>query len=101
MWDSWQQVSSNTYNTSWSWWTKNLPANGPFGIWKFEVEFNGQAYSHDFNYSAITSSEEILFDNRILKRVVDVLGRDVNGTEDTPLFYIYDDGTVEKRIIVE
>jgi hypothetical protein len=38
---------------------------------------------------------------RTLMKVVDVLGRDVNGTEDTPLFYIYDDGTVEKRIIVE
>ena len=38
---------------------------------------------------------------RTLMRVVDVLGRDLNGTEDTPLFYFYDDGTVEKRIIVE
>jgi hypothetical protein len=34
-------------------------------------------------------------------RVVDVLGRSVKATEKTPLFYIYDDGTVEKRIIVE
>jgi hypothetical protein len=33
--------------------------------------------------------------------VVDVLGRSVNSTKKTPLFYMYDDGTVEKRIIIE
>jgi hypothetical protein len=38
---------------------------------------------------------------RTLMRVIDILGRDVNGIENEPLFYIYDDGTVEKRIIVE
>jgi len=38
---------------------------------------------------------------RILLEVIDVLGRSVNATAKTPLFYIYDDGTVEKRIIIE
>jgi hypothetical protein len=36
-----------------------------------------------------------------LIKIVDVLGRSVNATAKTPLFYIYDDGTVEKRIIIE
>ena len=39
--------------------------------------------------------------NRKLERVVDVLGRNTKGTKNEPLLYIYDDGTVEKRIVIE
>jgi hypothetical protein len=39
--------------------------------------------------------------NRKLISIVDVLGRQNNGTKNEPLFYIYDDGTVEKRIVIE
>ena len=38
---------------------------------------------------------------RKLISIVDVLGRKIKGTENEPLFYIYDDGTVEKKIIIE
>ena len=34
-------------------------------------------------------------------KVIDMLGRNVKGTKNTPIFYIYDDGTVEKRIVIE
>ena len=37
---------------------------------------------------------------RILK-IVDLLGRETKEKKNTPLFYIYDDGTVEKRITIE
>jgi hypothetical protein len=40
-------------------------------------------------------------ENRKLLRIVDVLGRNTPFKKNTPLFYLYDDGTVEKRIIVE
>ena len=36
--------------------------------------------------------------NKKLLRTIDVLGRE---TKSQPLFYIYDDGTVEKRIVIE
>ena len=39
--------------------------------------------------------------NRKLISTVDVLGRESKGTRNEPLFYIYDDGAVEKRIIIE
>jgi len=39
--------------------------------------------------------------NRKLEKVVDILGREVNEIRNTSLFYIYDDGTVEKKIIIE
>ena len=36
-----------------------------------------------------------------LVKIIDVLGRETNPKNNTPLFYIYDNGTVEKRIIIE
>ena len=41
-----------------------------------------------------------LASNKLIK-VIDVLGREVDGAKSEPLFYIYDDGTVEKKIIIE
>jgi len=38
--------------------------------------------------------------NKELLKVTDLLGRETKGTNQ-PLFYIYDDGTVEKRIVIE
>ena len=39
--------------------------------------------------------------NKELLKVTDILGREVNEKQNTPLFYIYDDGTVEKKINIE
>jgi choice-of-anchor B domain-containing protein len=50
---------------------------------------------------SITTTIKEFNSNKKLTKIVDVLGRDVGATAKTPLFYIYDDGTVEKRIIVE
>jgi hypothetical protein len=38
--------------------------------------------------------------NKELLKITDLLGRETKGTNQ-PLFYIYDDGTVEKRIVIE
>jgi len=39
--------------------------------------------------------------DKTLIKIVDVLGRETKPKKNTPLFYMYDDGTVEKRILVE
>ena len=40
--------------------------------------------------------------SRKLMKIVDVYGREINTSkENQPLFYIYDDGSVEKKIIIE
>jgi Leucine-rich repeat (LRR) protein len=39
--------------------------------------------------------------NKELLKVTDLLGRETKGTKNEPLFYIYDDGTVEKKIILK
>ena len=40
-------------------------------------------------------------DTRKLIEIVDVLGRESEQLKNQPIFYIYDDGTVEKKIIIE
>ena len=39
--------------------------------------------------------------NKELLKVTDLLGRETKGKKNRPLFYIYDNGTVEKRITIE
>jgi len=39
--------------------------------------------------------------NKELLKVTDLLGRETKGKTNQPLFYIYDNGTVEKRIVIE
>ena len=39
--------------------------------------------------------------NRKLEKVVDILGKEINPKTNTPFIEIYDDGTVEKRIVIE
>ena len=39
--------------------------------------------------------------NKKLLKITNVLGKATKPTANTPLFYIYDDGTVEKRITID
>ena len=47
--------------------------------------------------------KEYRYDKRKKKllKIIDVLGRDTKGAKHEPLFFIYDDGTVEKKIIIK
>ena len=50
----------------------------------------------------ITGTHDIASSSRrTLIKITDVLGRKTKGTKNKPLFYIYNDGTVEKQIIIE
>jgi hypothetical protein len=46
------------------------------------------------------SQLEPYFLKKVLK-IIDVFGREAEGNKNEPLFYIYNDGTVEKKIIIE
>ena len=48
----------------------------------------------------VTSILEISNQKTLIK-IVDILGRETNPKANTLLFYIYDDGTVDKKIIIE
>jgi len=54
----------------------------------------------DGNYCPNASSVSEINTKRQVVRVTDILGRETKQTNQ-PLFYIYDDGTVEKRIVIE
>ncbi len=58
---------------------------------------NTAAFSANCNPSA---NSEVNVNRKVIK-VVDLLGREVVKKTNQPLFYIYDDGTVEKRIVIE
>jgi hypothetical protein len=60
-------------------------------------------------YSSVTTCQAIcnataIEENNTTKqllKITDVLGRESKPTPNVPLFYIYDDGTVEKKLIIE
>ena len=61
--------------------------------------------SSNLNITGCSNATDIesldFIQNKKLLRVIDVLGRQVDKQEDMLFFYIYDDGTVDKRIVVE
>ena len=78
------------------WANQDIDAN--VELWNFLSKF-------DMNgLIACNSTNQIDFDSvnsKSLFRVVDLLGRESKDFNSKPLFYIYDDGTVEKKIIIE
>jgi hypothetical protein len=48
-----------------------------------------------------TGISDIANNKRFLVKITDMLGQETPCRKNTPLFYIYDDGTVEKKIILE
>ena len=69
-------------------------------IWNYPP--NSSINSTIFHYSVLlpTTSIKDQPKNKELLKVTDLLGRETKETNQ-PLFYIYDDGTVEKRIVIE
>ena len=56
----------------------------------------------DVSYcTPLTSIDDFVEEKNRLINVVDFLGRQSKGLKNQPLFYIYDDGTVEKKIFFE
>ena len=55
---------------------------------------------YPFNISIGTTDINEIINKRKILKVTDLLGRETKQTNQ-PLFYIYDDGTVEKRIVIE
>ena len=49
----------------------------------------------------ITGILDIYNNKSNLVKITDMLGQETPYRRNTPLFYIYDDGTVERRIVIE
>ena len=74
-------------------WETGAPT--PWGSWTFIHNNPG------VDLNTPTGIFNIFPNNKQLIKIVDLLGRESKGLKNQPLFYIYDDGTVEKRIIIE
>ena len=76
-------------------------------IWteKWYDSFGTLGHVAEFFYFSTPSSTDEAASNisseRELLKVTDLLGRETKGIKNEVLFYIYDDGTVEKRIVIE
>ena len=65
------------------------------------IDFIDTTYQYyNISCSGTTEIKNFTIQKEILK-VIDQLGRDRKGTKNEVLFYIYDDGTLEKRIVIE
>ena len=73
----------------------NYDINASIEIWKFfsRYDINGLINQTNFVNEYITKKDLI--------KIIDVLGRQTKHLKNQPLFYIYDDGTVEKKMIIE
>ena len=78
------------------------------GCWQ-GINTSGQPYGEEIiliktnHLGTLTSTTNLPINTskgKLLK-VTDILGKETKGKKNEPLFYIYDDGTVEKRIVIE
>ena len=84
-----------TYRVMWRTWCN--PSGGPYR----SPQWDGPVIWTQPSSIRFSDAD---FDKKILIRITDILGREVNSDtviDKTTLFYIYDDGTVEKKIIIE
>ena len=76
----------------------NMDISASVEVWNFVSKFDINGLI-DCN---TTSNQEINnFHNKKILAITDMLGRNTKMLKNIPLFYIYDDGTVEKKIFFE
>ena len=94
-------------DTAWYSYTLSIPVMPayPLSIYFTYTNLTG---SNPGDYTCIltynispTNISDITGNKRNLVKITDMLGRDTKGANNQPLFYIYDDGTVEKKITLE
>jgi len=84
---------------------ENLFIN-PCGILTFTTSINSELgqtdiQSFDFTLSVLSSNNNFLqIPNKSLVRIVDLLGRNTKTSNYKILLYIYDDGSVERKVVI-
>ena len=95
------------YDTTWYNYSilSNPNATYPLTMY-FVYQYSTGAFVSDtciltYNPTSTAITDMNIIRDRKLISIIDVLGRQNKGKKNEPLFYIYDDGTVEKKIIIE
>jgi thiol-disulfide isomerase/thioredoxin len=55
----------------------------------------------EFTLGSPSSINDVNYNTKSIIKVIDLLGRESGGKKGETIFYIYNDGTVEKRIVIE
>ena len=76
--------------------TSSSASTDPYGYYYFFYDIEVKVLCVD-----VLSENNMLTGDKKLMKYIDVLGRTTNNQSNVLLFYIYDDGTVEKKIIIE
>jgi Leucine-rich repeat (LRR) protein len=87
-----------TWNTSASTQTITPTANGTY--WCVITDANGCVSDTSYYNYSTTAINEINTTKQLL-RITDLLGQETPYRRNTTLFYIYNDGTVEKKVVIE
>jgi len=66
-----------------------------------DVQYKLPQLAPDGNYCPTPSTINEIHTEKKLIKIIDVLGRNSIATNNNSLFYIYDNGSVEKKIIIE
>lgn len=81
-------IRIDDYMSSWSTYDYNISDHRPVGL-KLELD------------AVISTIHNLENSNKNLIKIADILGRETKPKTNTPLFYMYDDGSVEKRMVFE
>ena len=79
-----------------SWGNQDIDAN--IEIWNFVSKFDMDGL---IGCNTTSSDNSIISSSKELVQIINILGVNSIETKYSPLFYIYDDGTVEKKIIID
>ena len=81
-------IRIDDYMSSWNAYDNNISDHRPVGL-KLEID------------AVISAIHDLKNSNKNLIKIVDVLGRETTPKMNTPLFYMYDDASVEKKVVIE
>ena len=73
------------------------PGNGILNL----TSSSNRSFICKLSQNGMAIEEGFTNNNKELLQIIDALGRETKVKKNEPLFYIYDDGTVEKRIVIE
>jgi polyhydroxybutyrate depolymerase len=77
----------------------NMTIDANIEIWQFVSRYDINGLISCLTTSINENNRQN--DNKQLIKIVDILGKETKSNNNTPLFYIYDDGTVKKKIILK
>jgi polyhydroxybutyrate depolymerase len=94
--------SPNTTNEVWLYKVIGGGHDWPGSWGNMDVDISQEIWNFFSQMSGTTTEiNEVNNTNKTLLKITDVLGREINQITNTPLFYIYEDGSVEKKIILK